>query len=299
MRRSQYTSFTAQLGTISPVSVETPAAVLAKTNLLKIRLKFGALVSKTSDKLQEMYPDISKVQRTIITAFSIADESLRVALKEAIDFASLFDLLTTHGLLSYKNYHFLVVIISEFISDLHDDMVDYQKDYAGYQFTTNLEHHLAAETALGDPENLNSTLFSSLKIKVHIQWSERTLTYIEELWESLLIRFKLPSYHLLLQSILEGCIEIAWCFPLFETVRIIEVVKSSSQFFSNHVIAQVSINDQVLFEDTTSLQQEVIHTTYYFFNTGLRMRRLPCGRYLLALHSKPFYSLTCSWKCSH
>ena len=252
--------------------METPAAVLAKTNLLKIRLKFGALVSKTSDKLQEMHPEISNVQRTIITAFSIADESLRVALKEAIDFASLFDLLTTHGLLSYKNYHFLVVIISEFISDLHDDMVDYQKDYAGYQFTTNLEHHLAAETALGDPENLNSTLFSSLKIKVHIQWSERTLTYIEELWESLLIRFKLPSYQLLLQNILEGCIEIAWCFPLFETVRIIEVVKSSSQFFSDHVIAQVSINDQVFFKDTTSLQQEVIHyihTTYYFLTPPL------------------------------
>ena len=32
---------------------------------------------------------------------------------------------------------------------------------------------------------------------------------------------------------------------------------------------------------------------------GLRMRRLPCDRYLLALHSEPFYSLTCSWKCSH
>ena len=28
-------------------------------------------------------------------------------------------------------------------------------------------------------------------------------------------------------------------------------------------------------------------------------RRLPCGCYLLALHSEPFYSLTCSWKCSH
>ena len=35
------------------------------------------------------------------------------------------------------------------------------------------------------------------------------------------------------------------------------------------------------------------------YDRGLRMRRLPCGRYLLALHSEPFYSLTCSWKCSH
>ena len=36
---------------------------------------------------------------------------------------------------------------------------------------------------------------------------------------------------------------------------------------------------------------------YYIYMKGVCA--CPCGRYLLALHSEPFYSLTCSWKCSH
>ena len=165
--------------------------------------------------------------------------------------------MTKYGLLSYKDHHFLDAIINEFIPDLHDDMVDYQKDYAGYQFATNLEHHLAAETNLVDP---NPELFSCLKITVRVKLSDRALTYIEELWELLLIRFELPSCQLLLKSILGGSIDISWCFPQCETTRMVEVVKSSSQFFADHSIVRVSINEQVFYE--LSLHQEVC-VTYY------------------------------------
>ena len=134
-------------------------------------------------------------------------------------------------------------------------MVHYQKDYAGYQCATNLEHYLAAETNLVDP---NPELFSCLKITVRVKLSDRALAYIEELWESLLTRFKLPPYQFLLKSIFEGSIDISWCFPQCETTRIIEVVMSNFQFFSDHSIVRVSINEQVFYEvDELSLSQEV------------------------------------------
>ena len=240
----------------SQSDIETPAGVLTQANLLKIKLKFSTLVSKTSDQLQEKV-DISKLQHSIITAFSITHEGTIAEFKAAGDVASLFDLLTRHGLLSYRNYHFLTAIINEFIPNIHDVMVDYQKDYAGYQFATNLERHLAAETNLVDP---NPELFSCLKITVPINLSDRALTYIEELWESLLTRFKLPSCQLLLKSILGGSIDISWCFPQCETTRIIEVVKSSFQFFTDHSIIRVSINEQVFYE--FSLHQEVCITYF-------------------------------------
>ena len=225
--------------------IETPADVLTQANLLKIKLKFSTLVSKTSNQLQKKV-DISELQRSIITSFSIPHKgSIATEFKAAVDVASLFDLLTSHGLLSYKNYHFLTAIINEFIPDLHDVMVDYQKDYAGYQYATNLEHHLAAETNLVDP---NPELFSCLKITVRVKLSDRALAYIEELWELLLIRFELPPYQLLLKRILEGSIDISWSFPQCETTRMIEVVKSSSQFFVDHRIVRVSINEQVFYE---------------------------------------------------
>ena len=232
--------------------IETPAVVMTQVNLHTIRSNFSTLVSKASDQLEEKKVDLLKLRRHIITSFSITHEESIAEFKAAGDVASLFDLLTKHGLLSYRNYHFLTVIINKFIPDLHDDMVDYQKDYAGYQYVTNLERHLADETNLVDP---NPELFSCLKITVPIKLSDRALTYIEELWEMLLIRFELPSYQLLLKKILGGSIDISWCFPQCETTRMIEVVKSSSQFFSDHSIIRVSINEQVFYE--SSLQQEV------------------------------------------
>ena len=241
--------------------IETPAGVLTQANPLKIKLKFSTLVSKASDQLQEKV-DISKVRRSIITSFTITHEGTIAEFKAAGDVGSLFDLLTTkHGLLSYQNYHFLTAIINEFIPDLHADMVDYQKDYAGYQFATNLERYLADETHLVDP---NPELFSCLKITVSVKLSDRALTYIEELWELLLIRFELPPYQLLLKRILGGSIEISWCFPRCETTRMIEVVKSSSQFFAHHSIVRVSINEQVFYE--LSFQNEVSRYAYITFS---------------------------------
>ena len=218
---------------------------MTKDNLFKIKLKFSSLVSKTSDQLQEKKTDISKLQRSIITSFSITHEGIIAEFKAAGDVASLFDLLTRHGLLSYKNYHFLTAIINEFIPDLKADMAGYKNDYVGYQVTTNLERHLAADTNLVNP---NPELFSSLKITVPLKLSERSLKYIEELWESLLEMFKLPPYQLLQKIILGGSISIIWCFPQCETPRIIEVVKSSSQFFSDHSIEEVSVNNEVLYK---------------------------------------------------
>ena len=226
----------------SQSDIETPADVLTQENLLKIKLKFSSLVSKTSHQLQEKKADISILQHFIISSFSITHEGTIAEFKTAGDVASLFDLLTRHGLLSYKNYHFLTAIINEFIPDLKADMACYKNDYVGYQVTTKLELHLAADTNLVNP---NTELFSSLKITVPFKLSERALKYIEELWESLLEIFNLAPYQLIQKIISGGSITIIWCFPQCETARIIKVVKSSSQFFSEHSIEEVSVNNEV------------------------------------------------------
>ena len=191
------------LHSYSQSDIETPADVLTRENFFKINLKFSSLVSKTSDQLQKKV-DISILQCYIITAFSINHEGTIAEFKAAGDVASLFDLLIRHGLLSYKNYHFLTAIINEFVPDYKND----------YEITTNIECYLAADTDLVDP---NPELFSSLKITVPTKLSERSLKYIEELWESLLEVFKLAPYQLLWKRILGGSIDIIWCFPRCET----------------------------------------------------------------------------------
>lgn len=221
-------------------------------------MKFSSLVSKLSNKLQEKHADISQVRFSITSAFYVQKQDLVAELKAAQDFTSLFELVTSHGVWSYKNYHFLEEIINEYIPDLQDNMEDYQRDYAGYQFMTKLEDHIAAETGLADPDIESHDLFSRLKTTVRINPSERTLKYIEELWKSLSTLFCLPSYQLLREKILRGSVTISWCFPQCETIRLIELVKTSSQFFTNHSIVKVSINGQVFYEDNSnSLQQEV------------------------------------------
>ena len=50
---------------------------------------------------------------------------------------------------------------------------------------------------------------------------------------------------------------------------------------------------------TDSTSVAAVDASYVRLKEDVPTFRLPCGRYLLALHSEPFYSLTCSWKCSH
>ena len=216
-------------------------------------------------KLQEGKIDSKEIRLFLISSLCDGNNSLVDELGIATNFTDLFKTITTHGVWSYNNYDFLECIINEYIPDLCAAMTNYQKDYVGYTLTTKIEDHIETVATLTDSEisHPDPELFSRLETRIHIKLSERTLKYIDELWKSLSVHFVLKPYLLLLDKVMKGSITITWCFPRYETKRIIEIVKSSSQFFSEHDIVEVSIDGESFYLTKTNTQFEVRrHTSY-------------------------------------
>ena len=134
-------------------------------------------------------------------------------------------------------------------------MTDYQKFYVGYTLTTKIEDHIDAVATIADSEtpHPDSDLFSHLEIRIHAKLSERTLKYIDEMCKSLSVCLFLKPYQLLLDKVMKGSIIITWCFPRYETKHIIEIVKSSSQFFSEHDIVEVLIDGEIAYPTKTDI----------------------------------------------
>ena len=235
------------------------AAMLTRKNLMKIKVKFGRLVTLTSKKLQNEEIDIEETRLFLISTLCDNNKSFAAELGMATNFTNLFGTITTHGVWSYNNYDLLECIINEYVPELCTAMTDYQKDYVGYTLTTKIEDHIDAVATIPDSENSHPDpeLFSRLETRIHIKLSERTLKYIDELWKSLSMHFVLKPYLLLLDKVMKGSITITWCFPQYETKRIIEIVKSSSQFFSEHDIVEVSIDGEIAYPTKTDTLLEV------------------------------------------
>ena len=245
--------------------------MLTRKNLTKIKAKFAKLVALTPMKLQERKTDIEEIRLFLISSLCDGNNSLVEELEIATNFTDLFKTITTHGVWSYSNYDFLECIINEYVPDLCAAMTDYQKDYVGYTLTTKIEDHIDAVATIADSEtpHPDSDLFSRLETRIHAKLSERTLKYIDELWKSLSVRFVLKPYQLLLDKVMKGSITITWCFPRYETKRIIEIVKSSSQFFSEHDIVEVSIDGEFVYQTRTDPQLEVRRHHHYLLIRNL------------------------------
>ena len=239
---------------------KSPADELTKKNITKIRGKFSWLVVQISRKLQQAQVRIEDFRLFLTTFFSptLKDASAVIGeLEKATNFSTLFQVLTTHGMWGYENYYFLESVIELYVPDLRKDMKGYLEHLEGFRLATKLEHYIAALEMLPNPESPDPEMFSRMVTKLQVKPSERTLKYIDDLWESLSIHFNLPPYQLLLEKVLKGCVTITWCFPRYETMRITEMVKSSVQFFSEHDIVEVLINGEIFYQAKADTQLEV------------------------------------------
>ena len=203
---------------------ESPAEVFTKTNITMIQGEFGWLVTQTDEKLQQAQVTIKKLCLFFTTSFfpslkeketdDVPATAIVAELEKATDFHCFFQVLTMHGVWSYKNYYFLNAIIKKFVPDLCNDMKEYRELYEGFRLAAKLEHYIAALDTIPTPESPDPEIFSRMVTKLQVDPSEKMLKYIDDLWEALSI---LPPYQLLLEKVQPGSITITWCFPRYET----------------------------------------------------------------------------------
>ena len=90
------------------------------------------------------------------------------------------------------------------------------------------------------------------KLTVRLDMSERKMSqismlYVQDLWISFAEEFNIPSLTAVIDKILEGSLEIVWVILLHFAELIRTLVHKSVQFFRQHDVILVAIDDHIVY----------------------------------------------------
>ena len=192
------------------------AKIVAKQNLQLIKLKFTSLLVQASTVLQGKNISVPDL-RLVLTASYIPNEEnndtreinpnrfIREVLGNAQSIGEAFEALMGQNLLGYKNYHVLRPIIDSYAGEISAKLNEYEDHLSGYVVVTNLQHYLDAELEQGEQAKPDPKLLDELSLKIQVNVTEKTMEYINELWESLGRRIGIPLQALPLHKVAKGC----------------------------------------------------------------------------------------------
>ena len=235
-----------------------------------IEEKFSTLVMKSCRRLQSRKIKIrfKDVQMFLITMYSSPkskDGSTIVAavVKSAASLEEIFLALSEHGLWNYFNYYLLQSFIKVFAPDdkeLNRMMEQYQQDLTGHILTQQIQTymdatHLEHPMVTSDSEILvdeiitlqrNRALFKKLTAKCRINVTNHTISYVIDLWESLVKQFALPRPAMILHDIAEGCIGITWLIPANLVEYVTRMARKTANMFAEEQILRVTLEEQCI-----------------------------------------------------
>ena len=241
-----------------------------RRNISKIEGKFGTLVRKTRRRLHSRGISVEEVQTFLITVNSSpntkdASGMVTTVLEAATTLQQIFRVLSKYGLWDYFNYYLLQSIIEEFASDddeLNAMMKQYQEDLTGHILTLKIPEYLDAihsthpSIATSEDEDSydeiipvepNFKLFKKLSVKVEANITDHSLSYVDDLWQSLASQFSLPRPALLLHKIATGCIGVTWLLPVNLVDHVTKTAQETSNMFTEQHILRVMLGDHCIY----------------------------------------------------
>ena len=243
--------------------------VLAKENLQKIKFKYASLLSLALSVLQRKNIDMS-IFRVFLAALYLPEEDsndtreinpsrfVAKVLGSAQDLVEIFQSLMVQGLMSYKNCYVLRSIINHYASDeieLKKKLSEYEEALAGYVLVTKMKDYLNTELQQGEQSEPDPKLFDELSVKVKANVTEKTLKYVNELWDSLAHHTKLPVTALLFHKVAKGCIKITWLLPLHLTHFTTRQLQEGTNYFQKENIIRVTIAGRCVYEELPPVQE--------------------------------------------
>ena len=243
--------------------------VLAKRNLQKIKDKFAPLLALAHRVLQGKDIDMSNF-RLFLTAHYLPEEDdndtraidltkfVSQVLGTAQSVSEILQSLMIHRLLNYKNFDVLRSIINHYASDdveMKVKLDEYEQELAGYVLVTKMKDYLNAEIQQSEQSESDPKLLDELSLKVKANVTEKTLTYVNELWKSLVRQIKLPVTALIFHKIAEGCVEITWFLPSHLTEFTTRRLQESTNYFQEENILRVTIADRCVYEELPPVQE--------------------------------------------
>lgn len=229
------------------------------SNEERIKALFSALLLKVQAIFEASNVSISRVKQFLVNFLEIED-----CFPEGVSgFDKIFTAVTLNGLWSYQHYSPLERLTDHFLPEkpqIKEFMRDYKSQLAGFFLTTKLVDYIEYRQLLADESDNDSdsdqqstlkkyTAQHYRKIKIRLEMkrklSEVSLGYVQKLWSSLAEEYELPSLTAIIDTIVDGSLEITWLLP----PHVVEMIKPRAKVFRQLEIVQVFLDDNMIYDE--------------------------------------------------
>ena len=170
-----------------------------------------------------------------------------------------FKAITSNGLWDFFHYSPLVQIVQMFGAN-DDEMKGwvetYQQDLKAYRLVTTVEDYIEADIVDSLPTNCakyDPRYYTPVGWKT--EFIDHSLEYLAEVWRLFSCHYLIPNSPptALLYRVHRGCFSVTWLVPSGLISSLIKRAQSDTKFFQQHRILSVTVGDQCIYEEESSL----------------------------------------------
>ena len=175
-------------------------------------------------------------------------------------FAKIWSILNLYW--DFLNYGLLEHVINKCGSEeLKQQMQDYVDELSAFKQATRLCDFINSWPCRDDgpPEDR----LKKVVVKMKHEWSQCTLHDVESFMKSLVHKFFLPEFDIILQKAEEGCVRVTWLTsPSIGTLLQQNLANIETQFFKKHAINVVTIDGQDIYLSPVNKYSDYLRDLY-------------------------------------
>ena len=223
-----------------------------RSNLDEIKSRFADLLSSIKSALKANDVTVDRVHGILV---EISDCRSNLIPKTNLD--ELFTAASDLKLWRYDHYSPVEKVVRRFACDSLRLVSEYKKDLSGFLTTAKLIdfiHHMnLSDSQRGTsklPLQSYNTEYDTLatKLKTDRNISMLSLMYVQELWNSFAEEFRIPSLTVVIEKVLEGCLEIIWRITPSAAKLITDGAHNAIPFFRKHDVIYVSVSGRMVYD---------------------------------------------------
>ena len=88
--------------------------------------------------------------------------------------------------------------------------------------------------------------------------TDHTLSYVIDLWQSLVKQFALPRPAMILHEVAKGCIGITWLIPANLVKYVTRMAQESANMFAEENVLKVTLEEQCIYSMETKLATKLV-----------------------------------------
>ena len=181
------------------------------------------------------------------------------------NFSDIYEMFGCKKLWNSWDYLLLQKFVEKFAADdaeIASLFEAYKQDLKTYKVTTKLIDYISvAESDCKPKERQHKKsgreYYQEFSVKLGETVADRSLEYIDDLWDALVTVYDLPPHVAILDSIRKGCVSVVWRIPSHIAPKIFEAPPPSEEFYRKHGITRVEYSGESIY------QEGKVHIMFY------------------------------------